>query len=62
MLKRDYDVMQFDDNGGSLKLPEDIITEGVFQFFSNRSVNTRERFPIRIYDGKCVLMCYIEKI
>ena len=61
LIKRDAE-MEIEEDGQTLKLNEDMITEVVAKNFKNRFINTYERFAMPIYEGKCVLICYVDKI
>ena len=55
-------AMEVDEDGQVLKLQEDMIQSEVVKSFKNRFINTKERFALPIYDGKCILICYVDKV
>lgn len=61
LVKRDP-AMQVEEDGMVLKLEEEMIHEHVVKCFQNRFINQRERFALPIYDGKCILICHVDKI
>jgi hypothetical protein len=61
LIKRDP-KMVVEEDGMLLKLEEDMIAQHVINIFKNRFINNREKFAMPIYDGKCILICHVEKI
>ena len=61
LLKRD-ERMIVEEDGTLLKLDEDFIATEVLRLYKNRFINAKERFAMRIYDGKCILIITIDKI
>jgi len=54
--------MVIEDDGATLKLSEDMIAETITKSFKNRFINRQERFALPIYNGACILICYVDKI
>ena len=52
--------MDFEDE--ILKINEDMISEQISENFKNRFINVKEKFACPLYEGKCILICYVDKI
>lgn len=61
LIKRDP-AMEVEEDGMVLKLEEEMIHDHVVKCFANRFINHKERFALPIYDGKCILICQVDKI
>ena len=54
--------MEIEEDGSLLKLQENNICIEIVNSFKNRFINSKERFAIPIFEGNCILLCYVEKI
>ena len=61
MQVKEHPDIEFED--GNLKqLQEDAIINEISKIYADKPMNARERFIIQLYDGKCTLSVYVEKI
>ena len=53
--------IEFED-GGLKQLQEDAIIAEIEKVYAQKPINAKERFIISLYDGKCILGVYVDKI
>ena len=62
LVKKDYDLMKFDESGEALVIDEASIIDEIIKKYKEKMINQREQFPLPMYDGKCILICTIDKV
>ena len=50
------------DEKGALKIEEDLISDEIYKIFKSNVINYGQKFAFPIWNEKCILICYVEKI
>lgn len=59
---KQHPQIEFEDDGITVKINEEMVIQEIQRQFKNKFINQKESFVIQLYDKKCIMFAYVEKI